>query len=132
MEGELKACPFCGGRAMLMDEESEGVAGVCVNCGACGKNSPSDAEAIAAWNTRALPASAIHAARVEGAEAATKRALQAVEDEPNLPGPMPDGFQKTFEQLPLAEALRIIVALTKSEIRERIVATLEQKKESHS
>lgn len=48
--------------------------------------------------------------------------LKAVEDEPEFPGEMPKGFQTTFNALPLEEALRICVALTKSGIRNRIKA----------
>ncbi len=55
-------------------------------------------------------------------EAMREKCLKAVEDEPSFPGEMPEGFRKTFEQIPLDEALRIIVALTKSGIRQRILA----------
>lgn len=53
-----------------------------------------------------------------------EKALKAAEDEPNLPGEMPEGFRKEFEKLPFDEALRIVVALTKSGIRGRIKAAL--------
>ena len=58
----------------------------------------------------------------ESVTALVEAALKAVEDEPEFPGDMPAGFRATFEKLPLDEALRIVVALTKSGIRGRIKA----------
>lgn len=70
---EVKACPFCGGRARLISHESPEVTnyGYEVNCDECAAQGPStDCEwdgnaeyakrdAIAAWNTRHSPSSGV-------------------------------------------------------------------------
>ena len=72
----LKACPLCGRRdecdpsvsaSFKYAEPGNPDAGLvpsgnyieCANCGCCGPNRPTEAEAIAAWNTRAEPQGAI-------------------------------------------------------------------------
>lgn len=60
------------------------------------------------------------------------KALDAVEAEPNLPGEMPAKFRSQFEKLPLDEALRILVALTKSGIRERIKSLSKEPRDAKS
>lgn len=54
MSDELKPCPFCGGEPALIhpDEEWDAVV-VCEKCGAV-ITKDSDAEAIFAWNARAV------------------------------------------------------------------------------
>ncbi len=81
MEGELKACPFCGGPAKNDGTDSRigqfWVECTKPGCRGMGPNCRSDEVAANAWNTRPLPASAIQAARVEGAEAAIDTAIRA-------------------------------------------------------
>ena len=48
---ELKPCPFCGGEAKL---SSNGKEVVCLGCEALGPFCDTEAEAIEAWNRRAL------------------------------------------------------------------------------
>lgn len=56
MSEELKRCPFCGGEAFLWDErefhDHKGWFAMCGDCDASGDTKPTQAEAIAAWNTR--------------------------------------------------------------------------------
>ena len=51
-ETTLKPCPFCGGEAETWDGAGPWHV-VCTKCGAIGSPCLSEAEAIAAWNTRA-------------------------------------------------------------------------------
>ena len=56
---DLLPCPFCGGEAIRVDVGlSEFVDGevTCEDCGGNVGNYPTKADAIAAWNRRALPA----------------------------------------------------------------------------
>ena len=59
MSEELKRCPFCGGEAFLWDErefhDHKGWFAMCGDCDASGDTKPTQAEAIAAWNTRCKP-----------------------------------------------------------------------------
>ncbi len=139
MADELKACPFCGVAVTVLRDKRHPMSDQELYCSGCkcrfwwpelkftpGKVSQQVRDT---FNTRALQPSAIRAARLEGVEAAMKCALRAIEDEPNLPGPMPNGFQETFERVPLDVSLRILVALTKSGIRDRIEAALAKPKE---
>ncbi|MDP4117694.1 MAG: Lar family restriction alleviation protein [Bacillota bacterium] len=53
---ELKACPFCGGKARIMLEEEDRLDDFfhnvyCTNCGAT-VWAPSEKDAIAAWSRR--------------------------------------------------------------------------------
>jgi len=57
VEAELKSCPFCGGEAQPALIQAGGIEWAqveCIDpdCGACGPAPATEAEAIAAWNTR--------------------------------------------------------------------------------
>lgn len=60
MASELKPCPFCGSRAAIFNRPLSGFYPYCTNeeCEAEGVGKTSEAEAIAAWNRRALDAAA--------------------------------------------------------------------------
>lgn len=51
---ELRACPFCGRDGACHEDEGDGYGRVICTCTAYGPLRSSEAEAIAAWNTRAL------------------------------------------------------------------------------
>lgn len=55
-----------------------------------------------------------------------ERCLQAVDDEPELPGDMPDEMWEAIvgDRDATAEAMRVVVRQTKAGIRERIIAEL--------
>lgn len=53
MQSELKACPFCGGEASTSHEGWHWYEVHCRKCECAGSPKQSEAEAIAAWNTRA-------------------------------------------------------------------------------
>lgn len=58
MTSEMMPCPFCGGEAEISSHEIFGSAVICntEGCAANLESHNSDAEAIAAWNTRPTPA----------------------------------------------------------------------------
>lgn len=60
------------------------------------------------------------AARAEGFREGVEAALEIVQSEPELPGPMPNDVQREMAGMGLAEALRAAVRATKSEIERRI------------
>lgn len=59
------------------------------------------------------------------AQAAIEAALQAIEDEPELPGSMPDAMWDAMkgDRDATEEAMRIAVRQTKSGIRERLLSS---------
>jgi hypothetical protein len=59
MNGELKACPICGGEALLEDYRDGGGVGFAVHCQnftcqTCGPTDLHEAHAINAWNERLI------------------------------------------------------------------------------
>ena len=89
---ELKTCPFCGGKAELWRAHPHPDRAAWISCmGKCSvlvsKEHKTDAEAIAAWNTRAdIPAARIaelegEVARLRAIENAAKHVRSLDEDE---------------------------------------------------
>lgn len=68
----------------------------------------------------------ILSATAEATKIERERCLQAVDDEPELPGDMPDDMWETIvgDRDATAEAMRVVVRQTKAGIRERIIAEL--------
>lgn len=74
---ELKPCPFCGGEVVLLPDDSYGHCGIGCHCEAepfVQKPVGQEAEAIAAWNTRAAP-------RATGGDGELEHAAKVVADE---------------------------------------------------
>lgn len=65
----------------------------------------------------------IFAINAEATRIERERCLQAVKDEPELPGDMPDEMWATIagDRDAITEALRVAVRQTKAGIRERII-----------
>ena len=82
MSEELKACPFCGGAGYQHKHFWEVV--TCQNCSADGPAGDTEAEAIAAWNTRALDATLT--ARLATVEAERDAALSEALEQSRLLG----------------------------------------------
>jgi Lar family restriction alleviation protein len=63
MAEELKACPFCGGRELIMREAWRCWVRCC-GCGAEGGYGDDEAEAAAKWNRRVLDVPGLGAVRL--------------------------------------------------------------------
>ena len=114
----LMPCPFCGGMNIGTEGYHHGLRQhylACRECDCEGPYTESHREAVAAWNRRVAPAGAGDAL------------LRCVDDEPELPGDIPEEMLDAVQnRVTAAETLRIVVRLTKRGIRERLAAALKE------